>query len=77
MGQGIVKEFDRPLLLLTMSFTSDTGAVLRGMGIRHLYLAECLSQACEWLLQASPASMWEVWPWPPSIGHRAGTAVME
>lgn len=54
-----MKEFDKVLLLLTVSLTATADpAVLRGMGIRHLYLAENLPQACEWLLQASPASMW-------------------
>lgn len=55
-----MKEFDNPLLLLLMCLTtiSDPGDVLRGMGIKYLYLAENLSQAHEWPLQASPASMW-------------------
>lgn len=61
-----MKEFDSSLLLLIMCLTaiSDPGGVLRGMGIRYLYLAEKLPQACEWLLQASPASMWRC-----GLGH--------
>lgn len=44
-----MKEFDSPLLLLIMCLTaiSDSGALLWGMGIRYLYLAETLPQACE------------------------------
>lgn len=61
-----MKESDSPLLLLITCSpaTSDPGGALRGMGIRYLYLAENLSQACEWLLQASPASTWRC-----GLGH--------
>lgn len=44
-----MKEFDIPFLLLVMCLTalSDPGGVLRGVGIKYLYPAENLPQACE------------------------------